>query len=496
MTYAFTFDASSCSGCKACQVACKDKNNLPAGVLWRRVYEISGGSWTNVGARSSRPGRGETHPELDDKPGVREPSPYPVWVTDVFAYNLSIACNHCVHPKCAGVCPTDAFVVREDGIVYIDTSKCIGCGYCNWACHYAAPQYNWEAGRMTKCNFCYDNIDAGLPPACVAACPMRVLDFISVTPVPQGEGQGEASQSGVRALWELPATEHPFPLPKYSRTEPHLAIQPHAAMTNTLEKTVSNREEIKPRKTKSELPLVVFTLLSQMAVGIALFSFFSGPLSTATLITLGGLIGASALASLLHLGAPLNAWRAMLHFKKSSLSREILVFALFGGSWFLSLALPGMGKLPLTACGIALVYSMAQVYGLRSIPAWNTNRTLLAFTVSTILLGGFGLKILGFFANPEDREYLPLAFAMFALIGAFWLSIVDNGQAHQTVRNLKVTGRLRLGLIGLGMVGALVMLFAPDALGKWISVPTFMIVLIEEGLGRWLFYEHLHQRNL
>jgi DMSO reductase anchor subunit len=155
-----------------------------------------------------------------------------------------------------------------------------------------------------------------------------------------------------------------------------------------------------------------------------------------------------------------------------------------------------MGKLPLAACGIALVYSMAQVYRLRSIPAWNTNRTLLAFTVSTILLGGFGLKILGFFANPEDREYLPLAFAMFALIGAFWLSIVDNGQAHQTVRNLKVTGRLRLGLIGLGMVGALVMLFAPDALGKWISVPTFMIVLIEEGLGRWLFYEHLHQRNL
>jgi len=48
MTYAFTFDASSCSGCKACQAACKDKNNLPTGVLWRRVFEVSGGAWTNV----------------------------------------------------------------------------------------------------------------------------------------------------------------------------------------------------------------------------------------------------------------------------------------------------------------------------------------------------------------------------------------------------------------------------------------------------------------
>jgi anaerobic dimethyl sulfoxide reductase subunit B (iron-sulfur subunit) len=501
MTYAFSFDASSCSGCKACQVACKDKNNLTAGVLWRRVYEISGGTWTNVGARSSRP-------ELDDKPGVGESSPYPVWETDVFAYSLSIACNHCVHPKCAGVCPTDAFVVRDDGIVYIDESKCMGCGYCSWACPYSAPRYDHEAGVMTKCNFCYDNIDAGLPPACVAACPMRVLEFATLTPVPGASLNSSHRGSGELVLWELPATAHPFPLPNFSRTEPHLAIKPHTGMLNNLGKVVSNREEIKPIKAKfkisppgradfGEIPLVAFTLLGQMAAGMAVLSFFSGPLITPLLITLGGLIGLAGLAALLHLGTPSHAWRAVLHLKKSSLSREILVFVLFGGSWFLSLALPGMGKLPLTACGIALVYSMAQVYRLRSIPAWNTNRTLLAFTISALLLGGFGLKIVGFFANTEDSEYLPLAFATFALIGAFWLSIVDNDdQAHQTARNLKVTGRLRLGLIGLGMVGALVMLFAPGALGKWISVPIFVIVLVEEGLGRWLFYEHLHQRNL
>ena len=153
MTYAFTFDASACSGCKACQEACKDKNNLPVGVMWRRVIEVSGGGWVQEGE---------------------------AWTNNVFAYNLSIACNHCVHPKCAGVCPTDAYVHRADGIVYIDPDKCMGCGYCSWACPYNAPRYNPELGQMAKCNFCFDNIDAGLPPSCVAACPMRVLNFVEV----------------------------------------------------------------------------------------------------------------------------------------------------------------------------------------------------------------------------------------------------------------------------------------------------------------------------
>jgi len=485
MTYAFTFDASACSGCKACQVACKDKNQLPVGVLWRRVYEISGGTWYSVGAELSRP-NGE--PVI----GAREPRSYgpnAVWETDVFAYNLSIACNHCVHPKCAGVCPTDAYVVREDGIVYIDTSKCIGCGYCSWACHYAAPQYNREAGLMTKCNFCYDHLDAGLPPACVAACPMRVLDFVEIR-----EQRAEISDrklvSGKIKLWEIPGTEHPFPLPNYSRTEPHLAIQPHTAMANTLEKTVSNREEIRPGKAKSELPLVAFTLLGQMAAGMALFSFSSGPLTTPFLIVMGALIGASGLASLLHLGRPMNAWRALTHLKKSWLSREILMFVLFGASWLLSLAMPGMGKLPLTICGIGLVYSMAQVYRLRSVPAWDTNRTLLAFIGSAITLGILGWEGVDLFADTVDiypQLYLVVAVG---LVVALLQSLTDLDQDHQTAR------RLRLGLIGLGLAGVLAMYVIPNTVGRWIMVPIFLVVLVEEVLGRWQFYERPLQRVL
>ena len=210
MTYAFTFDAAFCSGCKACQAACKDKNNLPLGVLWRRVVEVSGGAWQQNGE---------------------------AWIHTVFAYNLSLSCNHCVHPKCAGVCPTDAYVIREDGIVLLDTTKCMGCGYCAWACPYGAPQYDPEAGHMTKCDLCLDNLEQGLPPACVAACPMRVLDWRE-TPI-----TAEAATNELR-LWETSPEAQPYPLPAYSRTQPRLAIKPHPAMNRMEEKSVANLEEI------------------------------------------------------------------------------------------------------------------------------------------------------------------------------------------------------------------------------------------------------------
>ena len=470
MTYAFTFDASACSGCKACQVACKDKNNLPVGVLWRRVYEVSGGDWYRVGAGSPRP-------EFDAETRAREPRPYnpnSVWENTVFAYNLSIACNHCVHPKCAGVCPTDAYIVRDDGIVYIDQSKCMGCGYCSWACPYAAPQYNPEVGHMTKCDLCYDNLDVGLPPSCVAACPMRVLDFVTADERP-------LTVDGTQPLWNIAAEKHPYPLPAHSHTEPHLAIQSHTGMGNNFYKAISNQEEVRPKKVKSELSLVSFTLLTQMAAGIAVLSLFSGPLTMPILITMGLLLGVGGIISLLHLGQPLNAWRALNHLKKSWLSREILMFGLFGGNWLLCLVIPGMGKLPLALCGIGLIYSMAQVYRLRSVPAWDTDRTLLAFVVSAVLLGGLGSEMLNGTGNVATS---------IGLIAALLVLLSDRNQAHLTAR------KLRFSLIGLGMIGVAVMYVVPNIAGEWLIIPIFVIVLIEEVLGRWQFYERLHQRIL
>jgi anaerobic dimethyl sulfoxide reductase subunit B (iron-sulfur subunit) len=455
MTYAFTFDASACSGCKACQEACKDKNNLPVGVMWRWVIEVSGGGWVQEGK---------------------------AWTNNVFAYNLSIACNHCVHPKCAGVCPTDAYIHRADGIVYIDPSKCMGCGYCSWACPYNAPRYNPELGQMAKCNFCFDNIDVGLPPSCVAACPMRVLNFVKVD---DGRRTVDDAQSSIvhgqwSELWQLPASEHPFPLPNNSRTEPHLAVKPHVAMGNDLEKKISNYEEIRPKHQKSEMPLVVFTLLAQMAVG----AFWAAQWMVDTLpfvayLAIGACLAVGGFFSFAHLGAKRNAWRAPWHLTKSWLSREILFVGLFGMGWLIGFMLPEM-KWVTSLLGVGLIFCMAKVYQLRSIPAWNTWRTMAGFFVTAALLGC--LVMINFL--DETRLAWGIVTVFLVLELALTLSAKSNVQW--------AVNRLRVGAI----VGAGIMSFVPNPLGVWTSLPIFLIVMVEEIIGRWLFYEALQERAL
>jgi len=200
--YAFYFNSNMCTGCKACQIACKDKWDLPVGITWRRVAEFSHGDWV--------------------------PNPDGSYNQNVTGYYVSVACNHCANPLCVQSCPTQALHKRDDGIVVIDAEKCIGCRYCEWACPYGAPQFNAEAGVMTKCNFCYDAIDAGEKPSCVAACPSRALEF--------GEkAQLEAKYGKVHEV---------APLPSADLTDPSLIISPHRNAQPVGAGPVANPEEI------------------------------------------------------------------------------------------------------------------------------------------------------------------------------------------------------------------------------------------------------------
>jgi anaerobic dimethyl sulfoxide reductase subunit B len=143
MQLGFIHHNVDCIGCRACEIACKDKNGLSAGPRFRRVQYIEGGS-------------------------------YP----DVFAYKVNISCNHCAEPACLPACPTGAiWKRREDGIVDIDSTLCIGCRRCEAACPYGAPQFIPELNIVSKCNLCVDEIESGRKPYCVSACMMRVLDI-------------------------------------------------------------------------------------------------------------------------------------------------------------------------------------------------------------------------------------------------------------------------------------------------------------------------------
>ena len=181
-------DLDICVGCHACAVACKE--------------------WNAGGLAGPLP---------DADPYGAEPDG--VWFNRVHSYELDAldeqpastlhfprSCLHCETPACVSVCPTGASYKREaDGIVLIDTDKCIGCKLCSWACPYGAREYSPSEGVMKKCTLCIDRIyntqipEAQRQPACVLACPTRARGFGDFAD-PDSAVSVKSSQRGGREL--------------------------------------------------------------------------------------------------------------------------------------------------------------------------------------------------------------------------------------------------------------------------------------------------------
>ncbi|WP_205699289.1 4Fe-4S dicluster domain-containing protein [Conexibacter sp. SYSU D00693] len=194
----FFTDTTVCIGCKACEVACKQWNDLPAdGSVFRR-----GGSYDHTGSLGAATWRHvrfveELEPadaELPDLVAIAEgkglasdsvdvdgegaPVDVAAAVRDMSRWVfMSDVCKHCTNAGCMDACPTGALVRTEFETVVLQADVCNGCGYCIPSCPFGVVDRDHDDGRAAKCTLCYDRLQDGLEPACAKACPTDSIQF-------------------------------------------------------------------------------------------------------------------------------------------------------------------------------------------------------------------------------------------------------------------------------------------------------------------------------
>jgi formate dehydrogenase iron-sulfur subunit len=171
----FFTDTTVCIGCKACEVACKQWNDLPSdGGEFRK-----GGSYDNTGQLGANTWRHVRFVELADDPKPREEIPDLVdWANSFDSWVfMSDVCKHCTHAGCMDACPTGALIRTEFGTVVVQPDVCNGCGYCIPSCPFGVIDRDHDDGRAAKCTLCYDRLEDGLEPACAKACPTDSIQF-------------------------------------------------------------------------------------------------------------------------------------------------------------------------------------------------------------------------------------------------------------------------------------------------------------------------------
>ncbi|WP_328415819.1 4Fe-4S dicluster domain-containing protein [Micromonospora sp. NBC_00389] len=228
----FFTDTSVCIGCKACEVACKEWNNVPGsgldllGMSYDNTGALTANSWRHVAfVEQSRP-IGWATPAFEDNPDGPPVSPETAAVaahtstdtgtdpglptgsppaaarmaagpeflgmpgaqppgrgtgvqerTDFRWLMMSDVCKHCTHAACLDVCPTGSLFRTEFGTVVVQEDICNGCGYCISACPYGVIDQRKDDGRAWKCTLCYDRLGAGMTPACAQACPTESIQY-------------------------------------------------------------------------------------------------------------------------------------------------------------------------------------------------------------------------------------------------------------------------------------------------------------------------------
>jgi Fe-S-cluster-containing dehydrogenase component/DMSO reductase anchor subunit len=465
--YRFHFDMGKCIGCKCCVVACNEQNGNPAAINWRRVGDIEGGYFPAV------------------------------------AHNyLSMGCNHCLEPTCLQGCPVDAYSKDAiTGIVRHSADACIGCQYCTWNCSYGVPQYNPERGVVGKCDMCHGRLESGQAPACVSACPEGAIQIEIVN-----TGQWRAAVEAFAPPAGVPGADGSL---STTRVTLPANLPPNAGP----------RDATHVVPAEPHWPLVIMTVLTQLSVGAFATIWLLQLLGTGAhlgVAALGSLLlGGLALgASTLHLGRPIHAYRALRMWRRSWLSREVLMFGAFsnvaalyaGALWF---GLPGselLGALTVLF-GVAGVTASAYIYRVPARPAWNTPYTLLQFTFTGALLGPLFAAVIGagvpqWLAPPAAAMGVAigvvLTLRMLRLVASENLELKGTARLLSTVLKRWFVARGCLLAIG-GVMMPLLIASRPDLsamTGTLLMGASLVVAAAGEILGRYLFFVSVVPRQM
>ena len=152
-------DTTTCIGCKACEVACQEWNDL------RPVATEQTGSYQTLPTLDANYWNLIRFNERDFEGGL-------MWLM------RKDQCMHCDEPGCLAACPAPGAIVQyANGIVDVNPDQCIGCRYCETGCPFDVPRFHQTTGKMAKCTLCVDRVSVGLEPACIKACPTGCLQF-------------------------------------------------------------------------------------------------------------------------------------------------------------------------------------------------------------------------------------------------------------------------------------------------------------------------------
>lgn len=163
----FFTDTTVCIGCKACEVACKQWNQLPDD-----GFNFTGMSYDNTGHLGCSTWR---HVSFIERPAAMSPT---AEALGKFSWLLqSDVCKHCQRAGCLEACPTGAIIKTEFDTVYVQPDVCNGCGYCVSACPFGVIDRREDDGRAWKCTLCYDRLKDDMTPACAKACPTASIQF-------------------------------------------------------------------------------------------------------------------------------------------------------------------------------------------------------------------------------------------------------------------------------------------------------------------------------